>query len=114
MLKRNLSLLFLAIILTFTNVSIAKKHPEPVVSTQGFGIVSEQEFMNSEPTKKEKNTIKQEQVTSKKHRQIDKKIKKYNSKKSKTQKEIKYLEKRLNLSKQKLDIINPNTKGVKE
>lgn len=112
--KYGLCLLTL-VMLTFYGVSYAKKVPGPAYSTQGYGVVDGQTFENSQPSKLEKNEQKQEQLRSKKCIKLRKKIDRYDSKRLKTQKEIEYLQGRLELSKKKLESVNPSSKkGEKE
>lgn len=107
--------LFVVIMFAMSGITFAKKVEEPAYSTQGWGSVDSQTFDNSQPSKLEKNEQKQEQIRSKKYRNLKKKINKYDSKRIKTQKEIEYLQGRLELSKQKLEAVDPSSKkGEKE
>ncbi|MBE7712123.1 MAG: hypothetical protein E7Z87_00080 [Cyanobacteria bacterium SIG26] len=113
--KNGLCLFLTIMLLSFTGVTIAKKAPESAVSTQGYETLSEQDFVNSQPSKVDKNEQKEAKNRLKKQMKLNKKIKKYELQKSKAQKEIKYLEKRLEIQKMKLEVLAPNSmKGEKE
>lgn len=115
MLIFRMCLLSLFIILSFSGITVAKKAPEPVYSTQGYDNIDEHIFKNSQPSKVEKNEQNQKIHRSKEYIKLRKKINKYDSKRAKSQKEIEYLQGRLELSKKKLEAVNPTSmKGEKE
>lgn len=86
--------------------SLAKKTPEPVVSTQGIDI--SQDVANSQMTKLEKNEQKVIQNRSKKYIKNNKDLNKQNLKKQKQEKELEYLKSRLEVKKNKLETRFPD------
>lgn len=101
MFKKFLCLLFLLGISYFTPVYSAKN--EPVLSTQGTDIDNSVE--KSKPTSEQKNEQKQIRNRSKKYIKNKKTLKKQEFKRAKKQQELEYLEKRLEVKKNKLRIL---------
>ena len=85
---------------------LAKKAPEPVVSTQGIEI--SQDVANSQMTKSEKNEQKALQSRSKKYIKNNKNLKKQNLKKQKQERELEYLKSRLEVKRNKLETRFPD------
>lgn len=85
---------------------LAKKAPEPAVSTQGIEI--SQDVVNSQMAKSEKNEQKAIQNRSKKYIKNNKDLKKQNLKKQKQEKELEYLKSRLEVKKNKLETRFPD------
>ena len=94
--------------------AVLAKNTEPVQSTQGIEIAPNIE--KSKPTKIQKNEQKYTKNRSKKYIEAKQKIQKQDYKRTLKQKELEYLEKRLEVKKQKLELLNPDnsTKGEKE
>ncbi len=89
------------------------KDDEPVVSTQGIEI--DESIAKSKPSTEQKNEQKQIKNRSKKYMKVKHKTIKQDQKRTIKQKELEYLENRLEVKKQKLELLNPTTeKGEKE
>lgn len=105
MVIRFLVCLFVLVLIQYPIVAVqAKSNDEPVQSTQGIDIDSSVE--NSKPSVEQKNEQKQSKNRLNKYLKAKKKIQKKDSKRRIKQKELEFLERRLELKKQKLEILN--------
>ncbi|MGN0030989.1 MAG: hypothetical protein ACI37Q_03445 [Candidatus Gastranaerophilaceae bacterium] len=110
--KLFICLIFMCIM--FGVAAFAKDTQDPAISTQGIDI--DQNVTKSKPTSEQKNEQKQSKNRSKKYLELKRKTQKQDYKRTIKQKELEYMEKRLEVKKNKLELLNSNStsKGEKE